>query len=104
VSNTKFIHVLNLNDVVNRVHWLRARAQRQRWNEELILVRNEMDWTVRYYIYQSTVWKDRKSVAEGMDDMGAAVYAARKYAMWMHMAVTSADQFKNVNPTYKSII
>ena len=96
--------MLKFNEIVNRVHWLRARAQSQRWKEELILVGHEMDWTVRYYLYQSTMWKDRKSVAEEMKDMGAAVYAARKYAMWMHMAVTSADQFKNVNPSYKSII
>lgn len=96
--------MLKFNEVVNRVHWLRARAQQQRWNEELILVGHEMDWTVRYYIYQSTIWKDRKKVAEGMRDSGAAVYAAKKDAMWMLMAVTAADQFQNVNPSYKSIL
>jgi len=63
-----------------------------------------MDWTVRYYMYQSRIWKDRKCIAEGMKDMGAAVYAARKDAMWMHMAITAADQFQSVNPSYKSII
>lgn len=73
-----------------------------RWNEELTLVGYEMDWTVRYYIRQSEVWKNRKSVAEVMADMGAAVYAARKAAMWMDMAVDSAGQFLAVNLLYKS--
>jgi hypothetical protein len=84
------------------VHWLRARAQKQRWNEELILVGHEMDWTVRYYLYQARVWKDRKSVAEGMGDNGAAVYAVRKEAMWKEMAFRAAVQFQSVNPLYKS--
>lgn len=74
----------------------------QRWNEELILVGYEMDWTVRYYIYQSGVWKNRKSIAETLDDAGAAIYAARKEAMWMELAGHSARQFREVNPTFIS--
>ena len=42
-------------------------------------------------MYQSRIWKDRKCIAEGMMDIGAAVYAARKDALWMHMAITAAD-------------
>jgi hypothetical protein len=63
-----------------------------------------MDWTVRYYVYQAGVWKDRKNVAKGMDDEGAAVYATRKVAMWMDMAAGAAANFHVVNPLYKSSI
>jgi hypothetical protein len=86
--------------VVNRVHWLRARAQRQRWQEELILVGHEMKWTVMYFRFQSRVWNERRDVAEEMGDMGAAAYAARKEAMWREMALNSSAHFKNVNHLY----
>lgn len=90
-----------LINLVNRVHWLRARAQSQRWKEELILVGHEMDWTVRYFIHYSEVWKERISIADGMGDKGAAVYASRKKAMWMEMASKASAQFKLVNTLFK---
>lgn len=86
---------------VNRVHWLRARAQRERWKEELMLVKKEMDWTVRYYIHHARVWRERKDVADNMGDIGAAAYAARKDAMWLEMAAHAAADFQAVNPLYK---
>jgi hypothetical protein len=73
----------------------------QRWKEELILVGHEMEWTVRYFIYQSGVWRDRKSVEESMYDAGAAAYAARKEAMWKEMAVSAGKQFRVVNSLFK---
>ncbi|KAG2094376.1 uncharacterized protein F5147DRAFT_763866 [Suillus discolor] len=39
------------NEEFYRVHWLRAKALRDRWREEMILVKLEMDWT-------STQWGD----------------------------------------------
>jgi hypothetical protein len=41
---------------VRRVHWLRARAQLMRWKEEVTLTGYEMQWTVRYFQYQSQKW------------------------------------------------
>jgi hypothetical protein len=87
--------------LVNRVHWLRARAQRQRWQEELILVEREMEWTVRYYLHQSGVWTERRRTADDIEDRGAAVYAARKIDMWRNMAASASVQFLSVNPRFK---
>ncbi|KAF8057043.1 hypothetical protein FPV67DRAFT_1677798 [Lyophyllum atratum] len=42
-----------------RVHYLRARANRNRWAEELRLVGYEMQWTTRYFLHQATIWRDR---------------------------------------------
>lgn len=63
-----------------------------------------MDWTVRYYIYQSEVWEDRKNMAQGSNDNGAVAYASRKEAMWMDMAAGAATKFHAINPSYKSAI
>ena len=87
--------------IVNRVHWLRARAQKLRWKEEFVLVAHEMEWTVRYYIHQSKVWKTRGSVANDMGDNGAAVYASRMQAMWFDMALSSDSQFRINCASYK---
>jgi len=79
----------------------------QRWKEELILVGHEVEWTVRYFVYQSGVWRDRKSVDEIMYAegpavyAGAAAYAARKEAMWKEMAVSASKQFRVVNSSFK---
>ncbi|KAF8816593.1 hypothetical protein BYT27DRAFT_7076625 [Phlegmacium glaucopus] len=88
----------------NRVHWLRARAQHHRWKEELILVGYEMGWTVRYYMYQSGIWMERRTVAVAAGDNGAAAYAARKAAMWMDISATAGAQFQEVSPLYKETI
>lgn len=50
--------------IVDRVHFLRARAQKNRWTEELLLVEYEMRWTAQYFSHQVTVWKGRAAAAE----------------------------------------
>lgn len=84
------------NYLVNRVHWLRARAQRMRWNEELVLVRYEMGWTVNFYLYQTGIWTERTSIAKTNGDRGATAYASRKEAMWLEIANRARVQFKDV--------
>lgn len=60
-----------------------------------------MEWTVRYYIYQSKTWTTRTSVSKDMGDDGAAAYASRKEAMWINMAVSSDSQFRTNCASYK---
>jgi hypothetical protein len=88
--------------IVQRVHWLQARAQRNRWREEFTLVRYEMEWTVRYYIHQSEVWKQRGRVAKQGNKEGPAVYAARKSHIWWDVAAAAERKFIAVNSTYVS--
>jgi hypothetical protein len=103
VSNVPSIYSHANYDVVNRVHWLRARAQRERWKEEFTLVGHEMSWTVRYYSYQSGLWNERRAVANRSKNYGAMAYAARKEAMWMAMATSAESRFKKLNPLYSLV-
>ncbi|KAG2030278.1 hypothetical protein BDR03DRAFT_878696, partial [Suillus americanus] len=41
------------------VHWLRAKALRDRWKEEILLVQLEMDWTCNYFLWKASQWGDR---------------------------------------------
>ncbi|KAF8815690.1 hypothetical protein BYT27DRAFT_7079225 [Phlegmacium glaucopus] len=75
-----------------RVHWLRARAQKNRWKEEQILVGYEMEWSVRYFLYRAKVWEERCNVAALSP--GAIAYAARQNARWRQVAAAAESLFK----------
>lgn len=83
---------------VNRVHWIRARAQRNRWKEEYTLVEYEMQWTVRYYLHCAKGWESRALSSREAGDAGATSYAYRKQNMWIGMAQSADSQFSLVNP------
>lgn len=87
---------------VQRVHWIRARAQRSRWEEELLLVKYEMEWTTRSFLYKTREWQDR--FEEPNVDAGPKAYAARQSSQWWHMALDSDRLFGLANSEYKSLI
>ncbi|KAG1849570.1 hypothetical protein C8R48DRAFT_750224 [Suillus tomentosus] len=39
-----------------RVNWLRTKALCDRWNEEVILVKHEMQWSVNFFTYKAKQW------------------------------------------------
>ena len=51
--------------LVYRISWLRAKARKERWEEECILLKSEMEWTIRYYKHKSTGWTE---LGLGADD------------------------------------
>ena len=83
---------------VQRVHWLRARAQNGRWNEETILVGYEMRWTVRYFLHKAEQW-DHLGAGNESSGLapGPAAYAARKAAMWRWVASKAKKHFVRAN-------
>lgn len=87
---------------VNRVHWIRARAQKNRWDEELTLTAYEMQWTVRYFQHRAGKWQEWGTQAEDANKPGPAAYAARKIAMWTNMAQHADIQFKRTSSLYHS--
>jgi hypothetical protein len=90
----RFISVI----LVKRVHFLRARALRNRWKEEHILLNYEMQWTVRFFQKKSELWKlgaDTPDIPSG-----AKAYALRQESQWHAMAVNSDRVFKNSSSHY----
>ena len=102
--------------VVRRVHWLRARAQLMRWQEEVTLTGYEMQWTVRYFLHMSRKWVlkfDGHPLAPGgssdtgtgtgtTHSPGAIAYSNRKHAIWMEIMNKADCTFKRCNPAYDS--
>jgi hypothetical protein len=86
---------------VKRIHWLRARAQMQRWTKQLILVGYEMQWTVQYFRYQCGQWK--KGYEDPSVTPGSGAHAHRQYAFWATLASMADTRFIKVNRVnYKS--
>jgi hypothetical protein len=88
--------------LVQHVHWLRAWAQKNRWDEELTLLRYEMEWTTRYFLYRAKEWEKRFDLPDM--ELGPKAYAARQAAQWLHMASDAERMFRTVNREYHTVI
>jgi hypothetical protein len=83
--------LINPLALVYRVSWLQAKARKERWEEELELVTNEMDWTVNCFGYNQMVWKQRAEEAKGP---GHRAYAWKQSSTWAGWAKTAENTFK----------
>lgn len=66
------------------MNWLRAKARYVRWEEEVNLIRHEMEWTVNYFKYRKREWEDRVGVS-GVDSRvaeGLQSYAEKQVGLW----------------------
>src|SRR6201999_682048 len=88
---------------VKRIHWLRARAQKLRWQEELLLVTYEMQWVVRYFMHQSRMWNERARVSAGAGrHPGVIAYAYRHQSIWDQRTHRADQTFRDMNPQNKA--
>lgn len=113
--------------LVRRVHWLRARAQLMRWKEEVTLTTYEMQWTVKYFAFNSEKWSNIRDSSAKLPRLGAdnynqvaedfsfgsgekkgylvpgvLAYAKRKVATWRSHSIKSDRIFTLINDAYKS--
>lgn len=67
---------------VYRVNWLRAKARYDRWDEELKLVKNEMNWVVWWFEHRRLVWEERSKKSVTLNQPGHRVYACKQIDLW----------------------
>ncbi|KAJ7123215.1 hypothetical protein C8R43DRAFT_1135931 [Mycena crocata] len=67
-----------------RVEWVRARARKIRWEEEVLMLREEMKRVLRYLVWQAAWWRVRAGLRTDLPEATAAgVHAyAMKQAHW----------------------
>ncbi|KAF8802066.1 hypothetical protein BYT27DRAFT_7008681, partial [Phlegmacium glaucopus] len=94
---------------VRRVHWLRARAQRMRWEEQVTLTSYEMHWTVRYFLHKSRAWAIPSGTgiltgtsAGQFRTAGSIAYAKRQHTVWEEIMRKADRTFARYNVAYKS--
>ncbi|KAF9489479.1 hypothetical protein BDN71DRAFT_1528972 [Pleurotus eryngii] len=77
----------------NRVLYLKSSALASRWREELLLVKYEMEWTVRYFKHNHDIWVDQSSDSSP----GEKAYARRKAAQYLRQAQVAEGEFIKYN-------
>jgi hypothetical protein len=83
---------------VKRVHFLRVRALKKRWQEEHMLLIYEMQWTVRFFKNKAEKWRDGALTPD--ISTGAKAYALRQEARWIQMSLKSDKLFKKTAIDY----
>ena len=84
------------------MNWLHARAQNNRWEEELRLTKHEMEWTVRWYVHRAQQWRARRDAAELLS-RGHRAYAEKQISMWNELGRVSQLLFSTSNPTHPPV-
>ena len=79
--------------IVYRVNWLRAKARVDRWEEEKILVRNEMQWTILWFQYQASLWSERSKRDDSHLPLGHRSYAAKQEKLWDSFERKATERF-----------
>ncbi|KAF7976812.1 hypothetical protein HWV62_5680 [Athelia sp. TMB] len=76
-----------------RVEWSKSMARRDRWDEEVQLLREEMRRVIHYFHWKSQWWRrrtNRRTDASAAVQRGAAAYAARQAHQFETMAKSHA--------------
>jgi len=81
---------------VNRVHWLKAKAQKAWWIEELQCLQVEMESAIRFFQHQEQFWQEKQELIEPASQLGHAAWAARQSAMWNSMAKQADSRFNDL--------
>ncbi|KAI6127047.1 hypothetical protein F5141DRAFT_1200686 [Pisolithus sp. B1] len=76
-----------------RINWLKARARRDRWKEEVSLVRHEMLWTCLWFEYHKDIWGKR---ALQSTEPGKEAYAKKQMGLWNDFAKKARLMFQGM--------
>jgi hypothetical protein len=76
------------------VNWLRASARFQRWDEEVLLLKHEMRWTVEFFKFKKEAWS-RLAVEAKTPTGGLACYAKKQADAWARFQSNVEQIFSN---------
>ena len=79
---------------VYRVNWLRAKCRRDRWAEELTLVRSEMEWTKLFHTHRINLWENR-AIAAAAHNPSLQYYAHRQAWTWTLLRTQAESAIKD---------
>ena len=85
-------------NLVYRVNWLRASEGLNRCQEEVILVYNEMDWTVRYFSHQRATWLLHTSYEDKTP--GHQLFGQRMTSLWDRLSRRALESFNQLKIQY----
>jgi hypothetical protein len=83
--------------IVNRVHWLRAKAQFQRWMEERASIRNEAEWVPSYFRVKAERWRKLMIIAAQKTQCGHEAYASQQINAWEALSRSSTKALSPIS-------
>jgi len=79
------------------VNWLRAKARYDRWEEEKLLLENEMEWTISTFTHCKKEWEERIRIVTGLEEKkGHLAYAWREVHKWKGFTERAMRTFREV--------
>jgi hypothetical protein len=90
-----YVHPLT-HKTVDRVHWLRAKAQFERWLEEQDSIHNEAHWIPAYFHSKAEMWKNLMNIASQGSLKGHASYALKQMHAWEELCRSSTTAFSHI--------
>jgi hypothetical protein len=79
-------YILCLHITVERVHWLRAKAQFERWLEEQDSIHNEAEWVPAYFNARAEKWRTLMDFAAQGFMKGHEAYASYQMHSWEELS------------------
>ena len=67
------------------MHWLRAKAQFERWQEEHDSIHNEAVWIPAFFQAKVECWKNWMNITAEEKLPGSAAFASRQVHLWEEM-------------------
>ena len=86
---------------VERVHWLRSKAQFERWMEEQDSIHNEAKWIPAYFHAKAETWRKLMHIAATGSLKGHQAYASYQMHAWEELSQSSSH---SLTPITKSPI
>ena len=74
---------------VYRINWLRAKARKDRWEEEVTLLQSEIGWAANFFKFKADEWGKLSSAST---NEGKSSYALAQKEMWSLLQAEASDQ------------
>jgi hypothetical protein len=88
-----------IHSIVNCIHWLRAKAQFERWLEEQASIHNEAVWVLAYFHSKAEQWEERMKNAAQYSQKGHAAYASQQMHSWEELSKSSEKSLAPITST-----
>ncbi|KAG1865681.1 hypothetical protein C8R48DRAFT_540866, partial [Suillus tomentosus] len=78
---------------VYQVNWLRTKALCTRWNEEVILIKHEMKWSINFFNHKAKEWLGHMANITSAGLTRHTCYAPRQSHIYHQLAAHAEDSF-----------
>ena len=86
-----------------RICYLRDKDRVERWREEIILCRTDLECIERYFAYQKNKWAKWEEEAKAANKPGHACYAHKQKEMWAALEKRARAAIVNTSQKLKGV-